>query len=868
MDAGYVAEALLGVPHIRSLMLKTLGIPVASLRKWLPFWVALHDLGKISAPFQYKRPELCRFDGSKFPDVPASAKVTGDDSDRHERASQYLFGYPPRGPGLLSLVIENERAAQTLALITGTHHGRAYPVLATGKESRLFSAAGWPAAQAEAFDVLRGIFYKSSSRVRMREPSVKGSICLAGFLALCDWIASNSGLFPLEAVAGECPADPEIGVDDYSALSKSRAKSAVETSSLFAMRRKGDRRPPKRISSWKDAFKDGEGKSLEPYSSQKAVMAAVDPNRQFMAIICDSMGRGKTETGIWLGEASRKTRGTALCLPTRATGDGIYSRILKFVDDAFPGIVVPCELVHSLRVFSKDRRSRMRPWPLVMDDSGLSATTSEFFGGKKGLLADYCVTTADQVALGCICSRFFFFRLFALGGKTIIFDEIHAYDAYTRFLISATLPWLKALGCNVVVMSATLPAAAKRSFVEAWGGRAPRGLARYPSCVVSQGLTTRVVALPPSAPRDYDIRWTPDLAAGLARVRSMTTGGGAALVYVNTVKKAQAAYDDMIAHGAPADDLICAHSMDVSRRKVSTEAAIRSLIGKNGRRPKRLIVICTQVCELSLDIDADVVLSEICPIDILLQRLGRLQRFLDIPRLPIFSKPTLLVTKDGDGIDKTLLVYDKYLIQKTIDLLAGRGSVSVPSDVQSLVEGVYGPVDGARPGADDSMDEYVGSIGRDTEKAGIIMTCQSENPSPSSLRVDDEGRPRTFLGMMRHYDSIRLDDDIDVAVRDISPKRKMIALFERHGKTYATENFDEEVDVNSLDPEMGLANSFEIWPHLYGRCSDKNDRPLSWEQRMFLRFYQPEYFHEEGGRLMNRSRKMELHPKKGIIMLA
>ena len=101
---------------------------------------------------------------------------------------------------------------------------------------------------------------------------------------------------------------------------------------------------------------------------------------------------------------------------------------------------------------------------------GTVAALSWFTKRKRGLLAPFAVGTVDQALMSILQTDHFFVRLFGLSHKTVIFDEVHAYDTYMDELFYRLFRWLKVVGTSVIVLSATLSESSRRALVEAYTG--------------------------------------------------------------------------------------------------------------------------------------------------------------------------------------------------------------------------------------------------------------------------------------------------------------------------------------------------------------------------------------------------------------
>jgi CRISPR-associated endonuclease/helicase Cas3 len=190
-------------------------------------------------------------------------------------------------------------------------------------------------------------------------------------------------------------------------------------------------------------------------------------------------GQGKTESSIYLSELAG--RGEFFSLPTQATSNSIFYRRLSYVDkgqECLPNV----ELCHSMRVLV-DRN-------VTSDVDKVEELTTDFFNScKRAMLADYTVGTIDQLALISLRSKHNFLRMFAISFKTIILDEIHNSSPYSRVIVLETIKWLKQLGCNVIVLSATLSSDFKKEILGAFAEEAAiteEETKTYPSLIVAQ----------------------------------------------------------------------------------------------------------------------------------------------------------------------------------------------------------------------------------------------------------------------------------------------------------------------------------------------------------------------------------------------
>jgi CRISPR-associated endonuclease/helicase Cas3 len=357
-------------------------------------------------------------------------------------------------------------------------------------------------------------------------------------------------------------------------------------------------------------------------------------------------------------------------------------------------------------------------------------------GPGRGFLAPLSVGTIDQVLRGVLPLRYNVLPLFGLHEKVVVVDEAHAYGPWMHKLLLTLLEWLGALRSPVVLLSATLTGSTAASLVNAYrrgaGFVEPAAVApRYPGWLYVSAVTGEVSA-PRAAssgrPRTVDVtvrRVAWDVSVELAvapqsgghrralreELRPVVDEGGTALVCCTTVAEAQATYRDL-----------CAAFPELARR----EGGIRLLHSRYpanvhqritsacerayGKPPagqlsavrRASILVATQVVEQSLDLDFDLVVSDLAPLAQLLQRAGRCRRHRRGPggRPPwarAEDRPKLVVLdpfRRPQKADKPVTwgsVYDVSLLMRTSLLLAERAGdgVVVPDDVQGLVDTVY-----------------------------------------------------------------------------------------------------------------------------------------------------------------------------------
>lgn len=425
-----------------------------------------------------------------------------------------------------------------------------------------------------------------------------------------------------------------------------------------------------------------------------------------LAILEAPTGEGKTEAAFALLEPDRAAgRGAYFALPTRATANGLHGRVERFL--AREGIgELKARLLHSSAWLHEQAVENAAD---PGDEDGIQRAEAEdwFAGSKRGLLAPYGVGTIDQALIAALRARHGFVRLFALAGKVVVVDEVHAYDVYMGDLLDVLLGWLRALGCKVVLLSATLPSVRRRQLLAAWGCAEPDlPEAVYPAATWvdgSGGVRTRSFQVAPRKP----LRIEPVPPAGaepwrvgaeriLARVREH---GGAGALVLNTVRDSQAACEHLrgIEKEIP---ITLFHGRFTMHDRERIEKSVLERFGKD-RPSGPAILVATQVVEQSLDLDFDEMVSALAPVDLLVQRAGRLHRHRrtgdgalrgdDGPdERPDPTLEVLLPELGDDGLPATRQpVYSQYVLARTLLWLDRGRSIAEAADVAGAVEAVY-----------------------------------------------------------------------------------------------------------------------------------------------------------------------------------
>lgn len=434
-----------------------------------------------------------------------------------------------------------------------------------------------------------------------------------------------------------------------------------------------------------------------------------------LTIISVPMGEGKTETALWMHSTSTSNDGLVFALPTMATADAMFARVQSFYAQT-PALAA---LRHGHALLNAFYSTAITTPVGVCDEEG-GLTGSEWLNGRhRSLTAPVTVSSCDQVLAAAVNHRFLPVRLASLANKHVVLDEVHTYDAYQDVLLTRLLGWLGQFGTRVTLLSATLPTRRIAAYVRAYAAGAGSQLegtidGTYP-CVTSTVPGGTVVQVPVTAHRNYrhgleiaDLRVEADNYAGFRDEFAAATARfvddlrlenplARIGVIVNTVDRAIAIARYISTQPAP----VVLHARMTSAQRAARGDELLRRLGPQGDA-ERLTMVATQVAEASLDIDVDILVTDLAPMTSLLQRMGRQWRHSqptaqgwlhrgDRVRSGVRPIAHILVARDPDGGRHRLaaMPYAQAEIEKTLveGLNDGtRTEIAIPGELQQLVD--------------------------------------------------------------------------------------------------------------------------------------------------------------------------------------
>jgi len=731
---------------------------------WL---TGVHDIGKATPAFACQVPSLAR----RMKD----SGFTFDEKVTHYRrlAPHALAGHVILRDWLSQQDGWTEDQAAQFAVVVGSHHGvppshsEINQLLAN---PYLIGDGVWERVRNELLDWMAD---RTGVRDRLADwrhvtLSQPVQVLLSAIVIVADWIASNQDLFP-------CGIRDEEAMDRleqaWELLELPRPWRPVDTSTL----------PVSTLFSTRFALPAG----AEPYPVQAAVVAqAQQMPTPGMLIVEAPMGEGKTEAALAAVEILAARTGAGGCfiaLPTRATSDAMFSRVVRWMRrlpdvDPHRGFL-DANLAHGKawlnEEFSQLYRGKL-PSGIGADEAGADIAVHRWLAGrKKTLLSNFVIGTIDQLLFTALKSRHVMLRHLGLAGKIVVIDEAHAYDVYMSHYLDRALEWLGAHHVPVVVLSATLPAQRRAEMMKAYDdgrlgrakpsadpsrekrwqrqveGRKPadtyeplRKDQRYPLLSVSGAdRNPTVVGCAPSGRRvTVRLSQQDDDPHGLAAVlRRELADGGCALVIRNTVSRVLETAAVLRQALGPEIPVAVAHSRFMAADRAAKDRWLLDTFGPssgdeaNQRRPDRYVVVASQVAEQSLDIDFDLLVTDLAPVDLILQRLGRLHRHERPHRPARLSRPRCLITGAEWGSDPikpdpgSVRVYDRYALLRAaavlLPYLTGERELELPGDIAPLVQAAYGD----------------GQLGPASWRAALdeATTEQKERRQEAKRRADD-----------------------------------------------------------------------------------------------------------------------------------
>lgn len=788
-------------------LLGSLGVSTdeRALLGWLSFWLAFHDIGKFSESFQGQRPDLVlALQGREH----QRAKVYGK---RHDSLGWLLWkkvlqsrAETEQWFGPASDFLSCELLDPWVQAVTG-HHGQPPEPLLGGDSWKLYFCEQDRDAVIAFLAETRQLLLTSegANLPNFQDPetflqtSRELSWWMAGLTVLADWLGSNTDFFPYRSTA--------ITLAEYWDYARQQARKALAASGVLHRRCEVELpfahlfpviQSPSPLQHW-------------------ATTVAVSGGPQIF-LLEDVTGAGKTEAAVTLAHrlmAAGAADGFFIGLPSMATANAMYERIAQVYAQLFAGDT-SLVLAHGQRNLVESFAASVIPAGpaendrLQLDASATARCTAWLADhNKRALLAPAGVGTLDQVLLAVLHSKHQSLRLLGLLGKVLVVDEVHACDTYMQHVLEVLLRFHAWAGGSAILLSATLPQHMKQSLLDAFaqGCHATAPLlqeAAYPlvsawKSEVPDQLEEDPIATRPDVRRTLAVSYVDEEAAIVQVIETALAAGQCVCWMRNTVGDALAARA-LFQNALPAEQLILFHARFALEDRLAIEGRILDCFGKQSgadiRRGK--LVIATQVAEQSLDADWDLVVSDLAPIDRLIQRAGRLRRHrrdaqgncLTDPaqpdqrgeaRLWVFG-PSWTEEPRADWLKArfpgSAAVYAHHGQQWLTAKALQKGSITMPEEARSLIESVFGGEHELPPGLQVNADQVEGKGYADASTAQMntlklsggydrgVFDWWSEAKTPSRLGEAstqvllacwDEGRLRPWADQGGQRDTRR-----------------------------------------------------------------------------------------------------------------
>ncbi|MEX1247569.1 MAG: CRISPR-associated helicase Cas3' [Anaerolineales bacterium] len=863
IDVGVVARGLWAdglQKSARQFIADRLSLDIQQAGVLVAFWAALHDLGKASPVFQGKyRPaaQEQKTRGIPFPRVPAADVPHGIIS---AWAIEKLL------PELIGLPIE---VARKIGRVVGGHHG-SWPLpgqlLASKLHSGVVGNEVWGGMRIALVNELLIIFSPPTITELPESQEQKNALLtfLSGFVSVADWVGSNKDFFPCM---------PDISdIEEYTQMSADNAHKALSQLGW------GRWHPFENTTTFQELFPSFRPTDLQT-ASVKAISSTEPPA---IAILEAPTGTGKTEVSFYAADLwvqQSQAPGIYVAMPTMATSNQMFDRFSNYLATRNPDDDPRAVLAHSQARFDKERLGVSMTE--VPQDGGNRLDALAWFQNnkKQTLLYPFGVGTVDQALISVLQTKHFFVRLFGLAGKTIIFDEVHAYDTYMSAIFFRLLGWLRVMGVSVMVLSATLPHEAREEILSAFFGKKfPLDRAiKYPRITIADRENVTAVALPPPAERPLKIEWLADTTDEITQILAQELKeGGCASVICNTVRHAQETYLHLRAMQIVEEgELMLFHSRYPSVWRRQIEADIVRRFGKDpAQRPKKAIVIATQVVEQSLDLDFDLMLTELAPVDLLLQRAGRLHRHqqhnetrpkgLRQARL-IIVKPS--VNNNAPDFGASSHVYEDYFLLRTLYALEGKDEIRVISETEQLIEEVYGEVVSIdHPYAELVSNSREAMLERQEKEVRAALNRLIPLPNDENLLSDssdwlEEDNPeihKAFQAMTRL---------IDPGVSLICLHRTSAGiLLDPHGRSSIDlDTLPKPGEISSLLERVVTVQDKRVFRHLLEHQS--HQLPKKWREVAALRHHRLAVFEEGRLELAGQNFRLHLDQELGLSVI-
>ena len=708
--------------------------------------IAAHDIGKLTPGFQIKCLEWEFFE-------PLNQLINHNGlCTNHANVSQW------------HLQSEIDRIARRWLTSTGGHHG-SYP-FGNPRQITQPSEGGcqqFIGLRDQLLQHLTSVF--GSLPTESAKNQEKRIHLLTGLTIFADWIGSNTDWFPLDT-----PVDAKI----IRAKTREIFNNLGRSVSLLPERTFGQQ------------FQPTDAEMFRPRAIQRELLEAADAPGLY--ILEAPMGLGKTEAALSVAYQLCKNginNGLYFALPTQLTSNKIHHRITSFLENTIGKETVQ-SLVHGNAWLKEDKNLRLAPRNGGIDSEYPERESNDteealrwYSSTRKALLAPFGTGTIDQALLAVLPARFAALRYFALAGKVVVIDEVHSYDPYMSSLIDRLIAHLTSAGSTVIILSATLTAKRRKQLVHAMGATEPSPPTAYPLITkVSSGSTTAThhpssEKLPSKTIYLVHNTLTDDSeSAYWQSIADLAEGGANIVIIRNTVALAQSTYRQiksaLTARISDANVGII-HSRFPQWQREKNENSWTDRLGKSdATRPQGCVLVSTQILEQSVDIDADLLVTDLAPVDLILQRIGRLHRHersrpanCRQPRCHILHPKTnwqSRVKEIKEQLAPHHFIYPPLALWQASSYLKAKDILDLPTQIREILENASAarPAPGSSPALEEFELDYKKLESDQTGTAntrGIFSASAIEDLEGAETRYKIQ--PSTHIILLRRVPNIR-----------------------------------------------------------------------------------------------------------------
>jgi CRISPR-associated endonuclease/helicase Cas3 len=708
--------------YIRWIFTNITGLDEQRSRAWVLFFIALHDYGKFDLRFQRKAVESWKEVNPELSTVQTQLNGKSIKDYNHGPTGLYWLYQDLKerfSSGYDDFCFEENEDwtawCSWLAPVVG-HHGivpdeshKDRPEYRLLESKHLLDA--FKQSRLQWLKVLERLFLSPAGlaladnppKLTISKNNQSPATMLAGFCSVCDWLGSSERF-----AYDDQPRNDFNALTQWYSMRLDTAKTVLQEAGVISQ--------------------------IKPYESinkllvgnlPRQVQCLIEqlPKTTGLTLIEASTGSGKTEAALayaWQLLALGLADSIVFALPTQATANAMLARLERAAALLFAN-QTNLVLAHGRSKYQQtfiNLKQACRPQTVqggkeawVQCGNWLAQSRKRVFLGQIG------VCTVDQVLISVLPVKHKFVRGFGVGRSVLIVDEVHAYDSYMYGLLEAVLEQQRLAGGSAILLSATLPARQRQQLAKAWNCELNKINQSYPlisHCCTGKteyfDLTDQPKQQPKPSSVTLELSETPELLpdeAFLQRMLNAVEQGAQVCLVCNLVAVAQQLYQrcqTLIEQSAALSEAQCLlfHSRFIFSHRQDKENKVLGLFGPDAQlkdaRNQGHLLIATQVVEQSLDLDFDWLVTQLCPADLLFQRMGRLHRHEknQTNRPKAFAEPicTVLLPTEQDYALHEIIYGNSRVLWRTQQLLKkaekdSASKVTFPAAYRSWIEQVY-----------------------------------------------------------------------------------------------------------------------------------------------------------------------------------